>query len=85
MKRSVTAATGGRRVRRTLPPGVITRLRLERELSQLQLSIKAEVSVETVSRLERGLHGPRATTLGLIGNALGVTVEQILGPGRSPW
>lgn len=85
MKRSVTAGRGGRRVRRTLPEGVIRRLRLERELSQLQPALKARVDLGTVSRLERGLHYPYPHTFSEICKVLGVTVEEVLGRGTRPW
>ncbi len=76
-----------RRVRRagTLREGVIRQLRLARGLAQWQLAQQARVTERTVSRLEQGLNGPHAYTLGQICKVLGVAVEEVLGPDTCAW
>ncbi len=69
----------GDRVRRRLPDGRLRKLRLERELSQLEVAIKAEVDVGTISRLELGLHYPSLRSAWRICKVLGVSFDQLKG------
>lgn len=52
-------------------------LRKEKGLTQEQLSEKVGVSVEFISYLERGIHGPSFHTLDKIAKALGVSVKEL--------
>lgn len=57
----------------------VKKLRLAQHLSQEQLAEKANVSVRTIQRLEAG-KDVSASTLNLIANALGVSVEKLFSP-----
>jgi transcriptional regulator with XRE-family HTH domain len=53
----------------------ITEIRLTRKLTQAQLAEKVSVSVETVSRLERGVSMPSLKTLEDIAQALDIPLK----------
>ena len=67
------------RTPRPFGPG-LRRLRLRRGLTQQQLASRAGITREQVSRLERGVHAPRYTTLFALSGALGVPVSRFLVP-----
>ena len=52
-------------------------LRKARRLSQEDLAYLLDVSVETVSHIERGIHGPRFVLLEDISRTLGVTPKDL--------
>ena len=60
----------------------VKKLRLSQHLSQEQLAEKANVSVRTIQRLEAE-KDVSASTLNLIANALGVSVEKLFSPKNS--
>lgn len=53
----------------------ITEIRLSRNLTQAQLAEKVNVSVETISRLERGVSFPSLKTMANIASALDVPLS----------
>ena len=56
----------------------LRRLRVERGLSQLELAERANISVEAISALERGVRKrPQAGTVDLLGNALALDNDQM--------
>lgn len=59
----------------------LKKLRADRNISQLQLSQLSGVSQQTISKieLEEEDYSPKHDTLVSIGNALGVTLEQLTG------
>jgi transcriptional regulator with XRE-family HTH domain len=52
-------------------------LREARDWSQQRLAHEAGTDVGTISRLERGKHGPQANTLASLAAALGVVDESV--------
>ncbi len=55
----------------------IARVRKERELTQANLAEKIDVTVETISRLERGVSMPSIKTLGAISKALSIRLKDL--------
>ncbi len=55
--------------------GKITEIRLERELTQPELAERINVSVETISRMERGVSFPSLKTIEKISRALDVPLK----------
>lgn len=53
----------------------ITEIRLSRKLTQAQLAEKVNVSVETISRMERGVSFPSLKTLENIANSLNTPLK----------
>lgn len=53
-------------------------LRLKKELSQEELAFKAELNMNSISTLERGLNNIKIKTLYKVAFALEVTVDEIL-------
>ena len=51
--------------------------RKRRALRQIDLAESAELSVDTISKIENGLHEPHATTVRKLAGALGVGVEYL--------
>jgi len=56
----------------------IARIRKDRELTQAQLAEMIDTTVETISRLERGISIPSLKTIEKIGKALHVHIKDIL-------
>lgn len=56
----------------------IRRLRLEREVTQEALAFNAEVTIATLSRIERGVSDPAWPTLQKIANALNITPAELI-------
>lgn len=52
-------------------------LRSQAELTQEQLADKIGVTVESVSNMERGIHGPKFETLEKIAKVLKVNVKEL--------
>lgn len=59
--------------------GRLRRYRLGRNLTQTELSGKAEVSVDTLNKAENGLRQPHPQTIRKLAEALGVEVEALTG------
>lgn len=55
--------------------GKITEIRLAQKFTQAQLAEKNNVSVETISRLERGVSFPSLITIANIANSLNVPLK----------
>jgi transcriptional regulator with XRE-family HTH domain len=55
----------------------IARFRKEREFTQAELAEKVDVTVETVSRLERGVSIPSIKTLEAVSKALSVRLKDL--------
>lgn len=55
--------------------GKIAEIRLERKFTQAQLAEKMGLSVESVSRMERGVTFPSLKTMEKVGEALGVPLK----------
>ena len=53
----------------------ITEIRLSKKLTQAQLAEKLDVSVETISRMERGVSFPSLKTLENLSHALNVPLK----------
>lgn len=64
----------------------LVQLRTDAHLTQRALAIRADVTVVTISELERGLNdNPGMKTLGALAAALGVTVVELLAePSNGP-
>lgn len=60
-----------------LSPLKVRAAREKAELSQKEVALAAQVSVDTVKRAENGLHEPGANALGRIAHALGVTLDSL--------
>jgi transcriptional regulator with XRE-family HTH domain len=58
---------------------VVRSLRLERGFTQEDLAEKAELHVNSISFIERGLNPPALDTICAIADALGVTVSALMG------
>jgi transcriptional regulator with XRE-family HTH domain len=56
----------------------LRRLRHERRLSQEALAFKANVTISTLSRVERGESSPTWTTLRSIARALDLSIEELV-------
>lgn len=56
----------------------IANIRLEQDMSQEDLAIKANLSREQISRIENGRRNPTYLTLVAIANALNVSVVELL-------
>ena len=56
----------------------IRRLRLEREITQEALAFSAEVTIATLSRIERGVTNPAWPTLRKIAHALDITPVELV-------
>lgn len=56
----------------------IAKIRKDRELTQAQLAEMIDITVETVSRLERGVSVPSLKTLAKISMALHVHIKELL-------
>ena len=59
--------------------GRIRRLRKEKQLTQEQLAEAAEISLSFLGHIERGTRKPSVQTIVLIADALGCSVDEILG------
>lgn len=55
----------------------IARIRKERDITQARLAEMIDVTIETISRLERGVSIPSLKTLEIIGNALNVPLKEL--------
>lgn len=53
-------------------------LRMKRGLSQEELAFKADLNMNSISTLERGINNVKIKTLYAIANALDVKIEEIL-------
>ena len=51
--------------------------RKRKALRQIDLAEAADLSVDTISKIENGLHDPYATTIRKLAGALGVPVEKL--------
>jgi transcriptional regulator with XRE-family HTH domain len=60
---------------------IITNLRKEKNWSQTDLATKSEVSREMVSKYERGIATPSVDAAKKIANALGVSLDYLVGEG----
>jgi len=60
---------------------IITNLRKEKSWSQTDLATKSEVSREMVSKYERGIAVPSVDAAKKIANALGVSLDYLVGEG----
>lgn len=58
---------------------LVKQAREEKGLTQAKLSEAAEVTDETISRLERGAFEPSLTTLIRVADALGLSLDQLVG------
>lgn len=56
----------------------IKRLRMERGITQESLAFQAEVTIATLSRIERGVTNPAWPTLRKIANALSITPVELI-------
>ena len=56
----------------------IKRLRMERGITQESLAFQAEVTIATLSRIERGVTNPAWPTLRKIANALAITPVELI-------
>jgi transcriptional regulator with XRE-family HTH domain len=56
----------------------IKKLRKKRKLSQTELAEKADVSLMTISRIERGEHDPHLRTLKRIADGLEVRLLELM-------
>jgi transcriptional regulator with XRE-family HTH domain len=56
----------------------IKRLRVERGITQEALAFQAEVTIATLSRIERGVTNPAWPTLRKIANALAITPVELI-------
>jgi transcriptional regulator with XRE-family HTH domain len=54
------------------------RLRMERGITQESLAFQAEVTIATLSRIERGVTNPVWPTLRKIANALAITPVELI-------
>lgn len=74
-------------IAKVVPEEIGARIRTGRRASQLtqtQLSELINVSIGTISRLERGIYEPSISTLCLLSEALGVTLDFLIkGPKRA--
>jgi len=61
-------------------PGNLRRIRKEKGLSFRMLSLICEATPSNLCRYEQGIHMPRTKTLESISRALGVPVNELLGP-----
>lgn len=57
---------------------VVRRLRVESRITQEALAFKADVTVATLSRIERGVTEPGVRTLRKIATALGVSLAELV-------
>ena len=57
----------------------IKKLRKEKKITQIRLSIELEVSQETISACEKGKYYPSATMLIKLRDIFGVSIDYILG------
>ena len=57
----------------------IKKLRKEKKITQIRLSIELEVSQETISAYEKGKYYPSATMLIKLRDIFGVSIDYILG------
>lgn len=55
----------------------VKRLREEQKLTQEKLAFGAEITVSSLSRIERGCTDPGWTTVGRIAKALGVGIAEL--------
>lgn len=55
--------------------GKITEIRLSQRLTQAQLAEKVNLSIETISRMERGVNFPSLKTIEIIANSLDVPLK----------
>jgi transcriptional regulator with XRE-family HTH domain len=58
--------------------GVVHRLRLEHGITQEGLAFKANVTIGTLSRIERSLADPKVSTLRKIAVALGMSLAELV-------
>lgn len=58
----------------------IAELRAAKGLTQLDLATKAKIDPQHLSKIERGTHSPRFSTVEAIAEALGVTVAALSAP-----
>lgn len=61
----------------------IKKLRKEKKITQIRLSIELEVSQETISAYEKGKYYPSAAMLIKLRDIFGVSIDYILGPKHS--
>jgi transcriptional regulator with XRE-family HTH domain len=60
----------------------VRRLRVERGVTQEALAFKANVTIATLSRIERGVCGPKVATLRKIATALGMSLAELVTAGE---
>lgn len=90
-ERSTEASSSGRMAKgkiqepdlRVLVGRRVRQARNEAELTQAKLAEYAELSSETISRLERGFYSASVATLLAIADALDVTLDSLVGRGVS--
>jgi transcriptional regulator with XRE-family HTH domain len=56
----------------------VHRLRLERGITQESLAFEANVTIATLSRIERGVTAPKVGTLRKIATALGMSLAELV-------
>ena len=56
----------------------IRQLRVEKELSQLDLSAKSDITLNQIGRIERGEINPTISTLHSLALAFGISVSELL-------
>jgi transcriptional regulator with XRE-family HTH domain len=59
-------------------PTVIKRLRAERGITQEEMAFRADVTIATLSRVERGVTNPAWPTLVKIAEALGIAPVELI-------
>lgn len=59
-------------------PAVIKRLRAERGITQEEMAFRADVTIATLSRVERGVTNPAWPTLVKIAEALGIAPVELI-------
>jgi transcriptional regulator with XRE-family HTH domain len=65
------------RVKPGSPGAALRRLRHERGVTQEELAFEADVTISTLSRIERGENSPTWTTTQAISTALGITLQDL--------
>jgi transcriptional regulator with XRE-family HTH domain len=59
------------------PGAAVRRLRRERGVTQEALAFEANVTIATLSRIERGVSSPQWATAQAISTALGITLQEL--------
>lgn len=61
-------------------PDKLLRIRLEKGLSQIQLSERSGAAQQTIWKLENGEYTPSRTMLGRLAKGLGIAPNELIGP-----